>query len=77
MPTLRPGSRMCQCSACGRFFSGDRSFDMHRMGRYEPDERHCLTPVEMEAKGLVDRDGVWGRPGSGAPHWTQVEEEAV
>jgi len=79
MPTLRLGSSMCQCGSCGLFFSRTSTFDAHRVGKHEPDERRCLIPVEMEAAGLVDRDGVWGRksPEGGLSHWGQVQEEAV
>lgn len=38
---------------------------MHRVGRHGvtegPDRRRCLTPAEMEAKGMTQsRAGVWG-----------------
>ena len=60
MPTLRPGSAMCECPTCGLFFSGTTGFDFHRYGPYDG-ERQCMTPVELEAKGYIERNGVWGR----------------
>jgi hypothetical protein len=57
---------------CGLAFSGCRPFDLHRIGDYEqcdrkgrvlkPASRHCLTAVELAAKGLVQNArGHWGR----------------
>lgn len=77
MPELRPGSSMCQCGGCGLFFSRTSTFDAHRVGRHEPLERRCLTPIEMHwLKGMINRRGVWGNIGKvGKPtHWRKDEE---
>jgi hypothetical protein len=39
------------CSVCGEPFQSQGLFDKHRVGKYDPDERRCLTPEEMRAKG--------------------------
>jgi hypothetical protein len=55
------GSRAL-CDGCLRVFSGESAFDRHREGRFEPDERRCLSPLEMAPKGLFRKEsGVWGR----------------
>lgn len=80
------GSRS-QCPTCGLVFSGEASFDRHRVGRFEPDEHRCLTPEEMIAAGLfLKPSGVWGRrprmpvpavtDGSGRTKPVPVEAEA-
>lgn len=79
MPELRPGSSRCWCQTCGHFFSGTTAFDKHRVGKHEPYERRCLGPDEMRAKGMVDNNGVWGKPGPVDAPWRTgdaVEEEA-
>ena len=55
------GSR-CVCSVCGVIFSGEDSFDRHRVGGYDPYRRRCRTPEEMWRIGLFLKDsGVVGR----------------
>jgi hypothetical protein len=78
MPELRLGSSMCDCGECGLRFSRTSTFDKHRVGRHEPLERRCLTPDEMRAKGMVERNGVWGNkaPEGGLRHWAEAEEVA-
>ena len=39
------------CSVCKEPFLSQGLFDQHRVGKYSPDERRCLTPDEMRAKG--------------------------
>ena len=45
-------------------FGGTTAGDMHRTGRHGvtegPDRRRCLTPAEMSARGMPQREGVWG-----------------
>ena len=59
MPILRQGSSTCMCPTCGRFFSTTANFDRHREGPYDDDSRRCLSPREMEAKGMFERGDVW------------------
>jgi hypothetical protein len=53
----------CLCPECGWVFSGEDSFDRHRVGSFESDEhRRCLAPEEWAATGLhVKASGVVGR----------------
>lgn len=64
---LHPGSERCMCAECGRYFSTTRNFDRHRIfidkDVQDWDRRRCLTPAEMKAKGLIEKDGVWKQPG--------------
>ena len=55
------GSRECGCATCGRIFGGEWSFDLYRVGRYEPDERRCLSDAELEDKGMRLKNGAWIR----------------
>lgn len=65
----------CQCAGCGEYFTRTSSFDKHRTGRHaNPGEwlgtRRCLTPEEMEAKGMShNADGVW----SGSPRKAEAD----
>lgn len=48
------------CSACKETFSSVSSFDSHRVGKYEPMTRRCLTRDEMLAKNMVlNERGMW------------------
>lgn len=55
-----------ECSACGKAFSGTRTFDEHRVGKYIDIHPHygrrCLTAEELLAKGLSYNNNVWSRP---------------
>lgn len=81
MPELKPNHersqdyRLCQCSACRLFFGSVYYFDRHRVGRHEPYERRCLTPDELVAIGLEDRNGVWKKPAPVGASWRQVKEK--
>lgn len=59
-PPLR-GDRN-QCPTCSALFNSTRAFAAHRV-RVTPAAaypRRCLTPEEMEAKGMaVNRGGFW------------------
>jgi hypothetical protein len=49
-----------QCAACREYFNSTYAFDKHRVGRYTPMERRCLSPDEMRAKGMVvNSTGFW------------------
>lgn len=45
-----------ECSGCGLVFNSPSSFDAHRIGSFEPDERRCLTMQEMLEKGFTKND---------------------
>jgi hypothetical protein len=51
------------CGACGLIFSSVSSFDKHRVGRYEPLERRCLTVDEMIEKKMVQNEKGWWTTG--------------
>lgn len=59
-------ARYFTCSACGLVFRSESSFDAHRVGAFEkpgqPNTRHCLTVLELEARGYLPREGVWAKP---------------
>lgn len=57
-PKLWEGGERCMCSVCGMFFSTTGNFDAHRTGDYTAG-RTCLSSLEFEAKGYVEKDGVW------------------
>jgi hypothetical protein len=76
-------SGLADCETCGERFSTDRNFDRHRVGQWDrpagdPEGRRCLTPTELEAKGLArDPDGVWReRPPEGGFPAAAVERGA-
>lgn len=49
----------CQCTACGEYFTSDRTFDKHRVGQFGSDRR-CLAVAEMVAGGWVkNARGFW------------------
>lgn len=60
--------QMCQCTACGHTFGGERGFNAHRCGEYaNPGQwqgtRRCRTPAEIRAAGLEqDSRGIWRYP---------------
>lgn len=56
--------RHCQCGACHRYFNSLTAFETHRIGRFEPDERRCMTNDELRAKGLRPNAAGWW---AGAP----------
>jgi hypothetical protein len=48
------------CSGCGITFSSLGSFDRHRVGSYEKQERRCLTEDEMIARKMrKSKLGYW------------------
>lgn len=51
------------CGACGRIFSSVSSFDKHRVGKFEPMERRCLSEQEMLDKGMTKNDKGWWTTG--------------
>lgn len=64
------GKRLEHCTACHETFTATSSGDRHRTGSYFPDERRCLTPDEMRAKGMTQNArGHWTNGGTDA-RWT-------
>jgi hypothetical protein len=60
MPRLT--ANRCQCTACGGYFSSERSFDRHRIGEFGSDRR-CMTADAMTAEGWARNDrGFWMTP---------------
>jgi hypothetical protein len=60
---LVKGLKAEHCPVCCETFGGIQAGDKHRVGHFSPYERRCLTPAEMEARGLWhDDDGVWHLP---------------
>tara|TARA_R110000822_G_scaffold9644_1_gene37247 strand:+ start:197 stop:421 length:225 start_codon:yes stop_codon:yes gene_type:complete len=48
-----------QCPGCGHFFNSTYAFEKHRKGEHGVDRR-CLTPDEMEGKGMsINASGFW------------------
>jgi hypothetical protein len=71
----RRGSRVEHCKSCHQSFAGTRAGDMHRTGKYSvrqgPSRRRCLTPEEMDDKGMRrSARGVWA---SGYGRWKGSE----
>ena len=68
----------CRCPTCGEYFNSTGMFDRHRVGRYLPMERRCLTVAEMEARGYVQNaGGFWIRSRRAAPAVTQITGPAI
>lgn len=60
-PVAITGSR-CICPTCRLVFSGESTFDRHRVGSHQHDERRCLSIREMASKDLFAKpSGVIGR----------------
>lgn len=58
------GHKPEHCPACHETFGGNRAGDLHHVGRHGvalgPDRRRCLTPAELESKGLIQNsNGYW------------------
>jgi hypothetical protein len=69
----------CECSECGRRFTGLRGFDDHRitLRGVEYDWR-CATDAELEAKGYAqDARGWWGSTRSDARFSPATATETV
>lgn len=49
-------NRRCVCRGCGEFFNSTPAFDKHRANK---GGFRCLTPAEMEAKGMAKNAGGW------------------
>ncbi len=51
------------CTGCRRTFSSVSAFDLHRVGLFTHNQRHCLTPQEMSTRGMARNDkGQWTLP---------------
>lgn len=63
--------RRCQCTSCGLYFNSNAAFDKHRVGRYSPNERTCLSVDAMGNLGMAkNSDGFWvSSTFDGASHW--------
>jgi hypothetical protein len=66
------------CPTCGEDFGSVSAFDKHRLGNHEyvlseerPDGRRCLTPEEMQGRGMKkDKRGRWRLAARETPPWT-------
>lgn len=47
------------CAACREPFISQRLFDEHRVGKFHPNERRCLSKDEMVAKGWRHDGKTW------------------
>lgn len=65
------------CSVCGEPFQSQTLFDKHRVGKYEPDERRCLTPDEMQAKGWRHDGRTWRGPKAESDIWAVAAAATV
>jgi hypothetical protein len=51
------------CSGCKRTFSSTSAFDLHRIGSFTQQQRRCLVPQEMSARGMMRNEkGQWTLP---------------
>ncbi len=49
-----------ECRGCGELFSGEMSFNKHRVGSHSKHERRCLTVDAILAEGLTRNErGLW------------------
>jgi hypothetical protein len=55
--------RQHHCTACHRHFGGLTAFDAHQT---DSEPVVCKDPASV---GLIDRDGVWGRPAPETAKW--------
>lgn len=73
--TVNLSGRRCQCAACGKFFSGETAFDLHRVGKIvdvAPDYgRRCLDDGEMAERGMRF-DGTLWRSSADTRDWSLV-----
>jgi hypothetical protein len=70
------GLRREHCPACHETFNSQTAGDMHRVGHWDANDRRCLTPNAMTARGMVQREGVWySKAGSWAPNSPQRAEQ--
>jgi hypothetical protein len=63
-------------SGCHENFNSLTAFDRHRVGKFDPDERRCLTTAEMLAKGWTPSGefGAWRLPAPASNPWKKQEE---
>jgi hypothetical protein len=57
IPKVKLTDVRCGCATCGQVFNSVGMFDKHRIGKYMPLSRRCLSPVEMRAKGWSRNEG--------------------
>lgn len=48
-----------QCPGCGALFNSTTAFEKHRVGPHENNGRRCLTPDQMELRGMSQVVGGW------------------
>jgi hypothetical protein len=48
-----------ECPGCGQLFNSTHAFELHRTGDHTHNRRRCLTPAEMQLKGMVQKVGGW------------------
>ncbi len=59
-PQLRPGSQVCQCAYCERYFTGVKAFDRHLVRAARGATVECLTESRMRSTGMLQNEhGVW------------------
>lgn len=55
---------------CCKSFRSLTGFDKHRTGKYEPNERRCMTADELTAKGWTcDDNNTWRMPAPAVNPW--------
>jgi len=74
------GFRAEHCRVCHQTFSGTSTGDTHRVGDHGtlllPLGRRCLTPAEMDARGMVlNRNKIWTSGGENP--WAATTGERI
>lgn len=53
-------SSRCQCPSCDLYFNSTVAFDKHRVWVHKLRKNVCMTPSDMENKGMAVNDaGFW------------------
>lgn len=52
------GDRNC-CTGCGELFNSTHAFELHRTGEHAGNQRRCLTPTQMQERGMVKNATGW------------------
>ncbi len=66
------------CRSCGRDFTSDTYFDLHRIGSHDKDTRSCMSDRQLRKKGfrpMTDEEKLAGRHKRriGVPLWFSPE----
>ena len=62
---LMPGTKHCKCAVCGRYFTTEKNFEMHRKTvSRKPYRRECLDPHTLtnkkgKARLRLNAKGIW------------------